>query len=268
MSKRFRFIARQSRHLFVVFAAPLLLLGTGYAIYSQQLSLNGSAAKPAYSSSQNVWMTYVATYGSSGGRVVYNITATIQNKGATAIESWALSFDMPSDFTSFSCASTVSCSTSGARATAINGTSNGTIAAGGSTQFTLTFRSYTANYQLQNIAVSGVQVVVYQTISGLTASRSVGTRTKSGNRYYWPYSFTVTNNSGASVSKWRITANWSSTETVSSMATTVSYMTTTSTITILSKTAVANGQNFVFTSSLSSTNSAWALSGMTIQGAY
>lgn len=256
------------RHALLLLAIPLALSGTGYALFTQNLAINTHATQPAYVATSNLLMTYTTSTGSQGSKIVYTETITIKYNGTATITAWQLMFDMPSDFTQFSCASTVSCSTSGVTATIVNGSGNGTINPGGTVTFTVNFTSYTAGYILQNIHVSGTLALTYQTMSGLTMSVSAGTRTKSGKWYYWPYTFTVTNNTGQFLRGWRIQASWSSsTNAVSSMGSTVSYTTSTTQLTILSMAGISTGTSFQFNGTLGSTRSTWTLSGYSIQGA-
>jgi hypothetical protein len=213
--------------------------------------------------------TYSTSYGSVGGKTVFNITGVVKNNGTATVTAWLLSFDMPSDFSNITCGTTVTCSNSGVTATINNGSGNGTIAAGASVTFTYSFRSSLTKYTLQNISIAGTVPSGYQTISGLTVTASAGTRTKSGKWYYWPYTFTVTNNSGSALSAWRIQTPWSSsTNAVNSMPANVNYVVAATQLTMLSTTSIANGTNFVYTASLGSTSSTWALTGYTIQGSY
>lgn len=258
------------RHVLLLLVIPIALSGTTYALFSQQLSVNASTDKPAYTSSNNTNMSYTVSSYLQATKTVYTYTITVKNNNATStITAWQLQFDIPSDFTQFSCASTVSCATSSARVTVNNGTGNGTLAAGATTSFTVNFTSYTAGYVLQNIVIAGTIQAVYQTISGLTMTATAGTRTKSGKWYYWPYTITVTNNSGSTISQWRIQATWSSsTNAVSSMPSTVNYVVAATQLTILSITSVANGASFQFVPTLGSTSSSWVLSGYSVQGIY
>lgn len=269
MSTRRRFLTRQLRHLVALLLIPILLASTGYALFSQQLSINTLTSRPGYQASQNMAVTYSVVYGTQGQNITYAITMVVKNNGATATESWSVLFDLPSaGWSNFGCASSVNCSTNGNRATIVSGSGNGTISSGGQTSFTFNFRSPVDQYQLQNINVSAVTQVVYQNISGLTYNRTIGTRTKKGKNYSWPYTFTVSNNSGQAITRWRIQATWGSSETVAAMASTVDYVAAVPQLTILSKTGMNNGTNFVFTATLSSTNKNWSLPAGTIQGTF
>ncbi len=265
---RYRRTSETFRHILMLLAIPLALMSTGYALFSQQLTISANGNKPAYSSSNNVIITYSKTYGTQGQKTVINFAVTVKNTGSSSITAWQAAFDVPTDYAQLSCANTVSCSTSGARVTVVNGSGNGTIAAGGTTAFTFSFNTASSDWILQNVAVAGTVTAVYQTISGLTVSTSAGTRTKSGKNYYWPYTFTVTNNSGSAISAWRIQAPWSSANTITNLSSTVNYVATTSQLTLLSTTGMTNSTTFQFTATLSSTSSAYTFTGYTIQGSY
>jgi hypothetical protein len=254
----------------MLLAIPLVLTGTGYALFSQQLSVNTTTTNPAYTTSNNLQFSYTKTLSTQGQKTVFTIVGTVKNLGTTNTASWQVMFDMPADFGNFTCDSAAVCSTSGATATIKNGTGNGTIPTGGTVSFTISFSSSSTNYTLQNLSVAGTVPAVYQTISGLTLSVTHGNSTKAQGTYSWPYTFTVTNNSGSPLQAWRITAPWNTTttNTVTSMSSTVNYLTNATQITILSTTGLANGSSIVFNATFTSKASTWALTGSAIQGAY
>lgn len=257
------------RHIVMLLAIPLALTSSGYALFSQQLSIDSNATKPAYSSSNNVILTYTKVLGSQGGRTTYDFTVTVKNIGTVATQSWQAGFDIPSDFVQFSCDGTVSCSTNADRVSVSSGAGNGAISPGGSIDFNFSFASYSPDWTLQNVTIAGTLPLVYQTIPGLTVSATPGTRTKNKNWFYWPYSFVVTNNSGSTISAWRIQANWStSTNQVSSMDASVNYVEDPTQLTILSTSGMADSTTFPFSGVLGSTDGTWVLSGVTIQGVY
>lgn len=253
----------------MLLAIPLALTSTGYALFSQQLSIDTNATKPAYSSSNNVIMTYTKVLGSQGGRTTYDFTVTVSNIGTETTESWQAGFDIPSDFVQFSCDSTVSCSTIADRVSVSSGPGNGAISPGGSINFTFSFASYSTDWTLQNVTIAGTLPLAFQTIPGLTVGFTSGTRTKDKKWYDWPYDFTVTNNSGSYISAWRIQANWSSSSNrVTSMDSSVNYVEGTTQLTILSTSGMADSTTFPFSSVLGSTDQNWTLTGVTIQGVY
>lgn len=256
------------KNILILLAIPLALSSTGYAIFSQQLSVIGDSANVAYYSTQHLDLTYTKSVSASGSDWVYTMSPmTVKNNGTLATLTWQVKFDIPTGATQFSCTN-ANCTQSGVTVTAVNTGTNGSIAAGSSTNFSCTFKTNISNYSLQNIYVSGTLVLVYQTMAGLTMGRSIGTRTKSGKWYYWPYTITVYNSSGYAIRGWRITASWSSTtNVVSSMASTVNYTTSATQLTITSKTGMNNGTTFPFAATLGSTNMNWTLSGYAVQGA-
>jgi hypothetical protein len=255
------------RDIILLMIVPILCIGTGYALYTQKLTVDGTGRGVTYASSQGLFVSYAKIVTPSGPNWSYSITFIVKNNGTSKIGSWQVGFTMPTGSTSLSCAASVTCTAAGMAVIAYSTTSNKTINAGAQRSFTASFIAPVSNAVLQDLSVSGYYANTYQDIPGLTTSFTTGTRTKSGQWYYWPYNFTVTNNSTIAVSAWRITATWSSTTNrVQSMATTVNYTTTATKLTITSKTAVAKNATFNFTSSLGSTNGAWVLSGVAIQG--
>lgn len=256
------------RPVLMLVAIPLAISGTGYALFSQQLSVNASASKPAYSATQNLSLSYTKSTSPQGQNFNYTVNLTLQYNGTGTIESWQVLFDLPSDFSQFGCSASVSCSTTGVTATILNGSGNGTINPGGTVNFTVTFKTSDPAYSLQNMNISGVLARVWQTLPGLTATAVAGTRTKSGKWYSWPYTFTVTNNSGQTITAWRIVAPWStSTNRVNSMAGTVTYVESATNITIVRSATMNSGTNFQFTGNLGSTNQNYSFTGYTVEGA-
>jgi hypothetical protein len=174
---------------------------------------------------------------------------------------------LPAGYSSPSCTN-ATCTQASNVNTAVNTGTNGTINPGATVVYTFTFTYSQSSYKFTNISISGTLVPIYQTVTGLTMTAVAGTRAKHGNTYTWPYTITVTNNSGQNLAGWRIIATWSATETVASMPATVTYTTTTTQITINSTQAINTGTNFVFSPSFSSTNSGWALTGYSVQGQF
>lgn len=257
------------RHIIMLVTIPLVLTSTGYALFSQNLSLHANATKPTYTSSQNLLLTYTKTVAPSGSNWLYTINATVTNTSSTRTASaWQATFTLPSGYSSITCTN-ATCSQASNVNTAVNTGTNGTINTNGTVSFTFTFISSQQNYIFTSIGVSGTLTPIYQTVSGLTVSASAGTRTKSGKWYTWPYTITVTNASGQNLAGWRVLIPWDTTSNqVSSIPTTVNYTEATTQLTIMSKQAITTGTNFQFVANLSSTNSAWVMSGYTVEGQF
>lgn len=252
------------KHLFILLAYPLLFLSVGYALYAQSISINARSNKPAYSATPSMSMSYTTTQTPSGSLIIYNITATVKNIGAGSVSRWQVKFNLPSDYSQFSCATGVTCTTSGATVTVNSGTGNSALAAGASTTFSFTFRSAVQNYQLQNLYVVGVESS-FHTISGLTvtAARTSGSILSTSSTYQ----FTVTNNSGQTVKAWRITAGgWSNANNVTTMDARVQWIDLGTSLVIIGTPSIANGGNFVFTSQVSSGLLWGGLNNVTIVG--
>lgn len=252
----------------MLLALPLAISSTGYALFSQQLTINAQTGKPAYNSSQYMYATYTKTETAQGSNTLYNFNPiTITNKGVTGVTAWQLEFDVPSDASQITCPTSVTCSRSVNTETIVNGTGNGTIAAGGNTTFTFSFVSATARYTLQNIYISGTYSTAYQTISGLTIGNVKGTTSKKGSTTTYPYTFTVTNSTGQNLSAWQAVCTWTALPTSTiTVDTTVNYVTSSANITFSSKTALNTGSNIAFNGSFATTTSGWTISSCTVQG--
>ncbi len=239
------------RRVLMLIAIPLLLSSTGYALFSQQLSIDGTTAKPSYTYSQNLLMTYdkVVTVFNTR-RWEYNLTVTISNLGTKNTDSWHLTFDTPANVNGIKCFDDTVCVEDGnGHFTIDNGNSTGLILAGGSVSFTMRFRLKTDTYTLDNINVSGTYAPNYQSLPGLTTAYVTGSRNKHQGLFYWYQTFTVTNNSGFDLDNWRIIAGWDSSYAVwaNGTDTTINYFEDTSEIRMLSTTPLLDGDSFVFT---------------------
>lgn len=253
------------RDIVMILAIPLALMSTGYALFTQKLTVTASTSGVTYTSSQNLSVRYSKTVTQSGGSWNYSLLFTVTNGGTGSIGSWQVGYDLPTGTTNHVCTS-VTCAQTGMVVTANSTVSNGTLAPGGQTTFTVTFTAPLQRSVLQNLKISGLYASTYQAIPGLTMTATPGARTKVKNYYYWPYTIVVSNNSAFNVGNWRITASWSSANAVRTMPTTVNYTTTTSQIIITSKTSVAKGATFQFVPSLGSTSTSWVLSNYVIEG--
>jgi hypothetical protein len=250
-------------------AIPLAITSVGYALFTQNLSINTSTIKPAYSSSQGLRVTYSRSVAPAGQNFTHTLNPiTISNLGGTGVTAWQFVFTLPAGYSNLSCTN-ATCTPSGNVITMVNSGSNGTINPGGSVTVSMSFRTSLQRYTLQNVSISGTLVLTYQTISGLTVSRTVGARTKSGQWYRWPYTFTVTNNTGQTLRAWRITATpWApATNRVNLMPAGVTFVSGASSL-VMTRVATFNtGTNYVFTTNLESTDINWALTAYPVEGA-
>ena len=257
---------RSLRQIIILMAIPILLSGVGYAIFSQDLSINAKTSNVAYSSSQNLIMTYVDTVTSHGNRWRHNLEITLKNNGSTSTSSWSVTFHVPDDASQLSCQNTVACSKDGDEVTVSSTTDSGVINAGSELVFTLSFRSGLEKYTLQQIHISGVIEVTYETIDGLTVVVTQGNRTKPNRWYEWPVTIRVVNQSGSAVSGWRVSMNWNSgTDQVNSMPSNLTYITNASQLVITGANSIASSSNYEFTTILRSTDANWTANA-TVQG--
>lgn len=262
-------LASPIKHILMLIAIPLVLTSTGYALFSQQLSIDANADNPAYSSSDNLLLTYTRTVTQVGASWQYDISATIKNTSSTrSLSAWQATFSLPADYSNVVCAN-ANCSQANGINTAVNTGTNGSIAASGSVNFSFSFQSAQQNYVFPALTVSGTLVPIYQPVSGLTATNTTGTRTQSGSWYTWPFTFTVTNNSGQDLAGWRLLIPWdTTTNQVSSMPSTVDYVESSTQLTIMSKQALVNGTSFQFTANLSSTDPNYVLPSYSVEGQF
>lgn len=249
-------------------SAPLLLVGTSFALFSQNLSIHSFTSKPAYTSSQGLRLTYAKSTAYQAGSYMYTNTMTVANTGSSGVSSWQVTFLVPVGTSNLVCEASVTCTLSGTLVTVHSTAINGAIDPLSSKQFSLSFLTSPPDYTLQDINISGVLAAQYQTINGLSVTATPGKRSKSGSNFLWPYTFNVTNNSGKTVTAWRITTNWSlaNGNAVATMSSTVNYTTSATQLIITSKTGIANGSSFQFSSSLQASGGNWSLSGVSIQG--
>lgn len=196
---------------------------------------------------------------------------TIKNNGVTSITAWQFQVTLPSDVTTVNCApSTVAVCSYNATSkvlTVTNGSSNGTIAAGGSTTINnavtpIKFTTATANYVLQNVTVSATYAATYETISGLTVTVTKGKKT--GGKY--PVTVTITNNSGQNISGWQVTIPTTATCT-STVQTGITYTCTTTVLTYTGAAiAIASGAQYTFSTTVTYTPNTWNVTGAAVKG--
>ena len=255
--------------LALLLAIPLALTSVGYALFSQNLAIGTSTTKPSYTSSQGLRVTYSRSVAPAGQNFTHTLNPiTISNLGGTAVTAWQFVFTLPAGYSNLSCTN-ATCTANGNIITMVNTGTNGTINPGGSITVSMSFRTSLQTYTLQDVSISGTLALTYQTISGLTVTRTVGARTKSGQWFRWPYTFTITNNSGQTLQAWRITATpWApATNRVNLMPAGVTFVSGASSL-VMSRTAsFPSGTNYQFTTNLESTNINWALTTYPVEGA-
>lgn len=256
------------RHSLALILLPVFLMGVAYALLSQNLSIHGAASDVGYIASQSLLATYGKTETFSGGSYTYSITMTVKNNGSASVSNWSLGFAVPTDTTSLSCPASVSCSLSGQTATITDIVPATVLVAGSSKIFTFNFTSATPQYTLQSVTIQGTPVITLQPISGLTVQKVAGTRIKQGKNYTYPYTFTVTNTSGNTVTAWQVVANYSRLPTATTVDTTVGYTTSAAAVTFTSLTSLANGSSITFNASFKTKLATWTVGTMLILGSY
>lgn len=252
----------------VLIIIPLTLTSVGYALFSQNLSVNTTTIKPSYSSSEGLRVTYSRSVAPVGGNWTHTLNPiTITNYGGVGVTDWRFVFTLPEGFTNLSCTN-ATCTINGQVVTMVNTGTNGTIIPAGSISVSMSYTTSLQRYTLQDVSISGTLALTFQNMAGLTVSRTVGARTKLGQWYRWPYNFTVTNNTGLTLRAWRITGTpWNtSSNRVNSITATVNYISGASSLTMDRTATFATGTNYAFTANLESTDINWALTAYPVQG--
>lgn len=251
----------------LLLAMPALIVGTSYALFSQTLTIDGEGDLPQYVSNNYTVWTYTKSATLSAGNYTYKLNPfVITNRGVTSITAWKVMFTVPADTTAITCPTTVTCSINNTTHV-VTITRTTTIAAGASstinnTSNSIRFITATANYIPQNVDVSATYSTAYATIAGLTVVATAGT--KSGGAF--PLTVTITNNSGQPISGWQVTVptTRSCTSTVPSG---VTYTCTTSVLTYTgAAVAIANGAQYQFNTTVTTTATTWTTSGAAVKG--
>jgi hypothetical protein len=251
--------------MLLLFSIPLALSGVSYALFSQNLNVNGTVTDPVYVATQYLFLTYTKTITTVSGLKNYSVPMTVKNNGPTSVTAWQIKVDLPADTTIYTCPTSVTCTKTGQTLIINNGSGNGTIAKNATRSFTMSFRTAITDYTLQNVYISGTYIAGFQTITGLTVGVVQGTRTKVGSVFRWPVTFTVTNSSGFNLSAWQITVPWTTARSVISMPAGVTYTTNATQLLITSTVPINTGTNYVFTATLGSTGSNWTVTA-TVKG--
>ena len=267
-------MGKQSRHkrpllrqLSLLLAMPLFITGVSYALFSQTLTINSNGQLPQYVSNNYTVWTYTKTATLAGSTYTYKLNPfVITNKGVTSITAWQVTFSVPNDTTAITCPSTVTCSINNTTHV-VTITRTVTIAAGAAstinnTSNSIRFTTTTANYALQNVTVSATYSTAYATITGLTVVATAGT--KSGGAF--PLTVTITNNSGQDISGWKVTVPTTKTCT-STVPTGVTYTCTASVLTYTgAAVAIANGAQYQFNTTVTTTMTTWRTTGAAVKG--
>ncbi len=105
--RKYRVVIRQLVSLVIV---PLVCMGTAYALFSQQLSVDATGPSVSYTASNSMFMTYSSS--SSGvGPYTYTINPlTLYNNHINDTAEWTVTFVVPVDVSSVTCGTAVSCS--------------------------------------------------------------------------------------------------------------------------------------------------------------
>ena len=243
-------------------------MGTGYALFTQDLSIQSTARNVSYAASDDLFFTYNKTVFGQGGDWLYSIDpATIENNGSSSVQSWQLQVTLPSGTTNLVCDASVSCNLSGTALSITPLPALATINASSQITFAFSFEAPGADYSLEDIILGSQAPATFQQITGLSTTSSRGTRTKGGTGFHWPFTFTITNNSGQSLNAWRVSIDWTTANFIQSMPTNVNYTTSSNQLIITSTQPLSNGNSFQFTPELGTSQGGnWDITGMVTEG--
>lgn len=255
------------RQMGLLLAMPLLVVSATYALFSQQLSVDTAVSSVAYISNNYTTVTYTKTATFAAGVYTYKLNPfVIKNNGVTSITAWQVQFTVPNDTTAITCPTTVTCTINNTTHV-VTITRTVTIAAGASstinnTSNSIRFTSTVAYYTPQNVNISATYSTAYVAIPGLTVVATASP--KSGGAF--PLSVVITNNSGQPISGWRVTIPTTKTCT----STVPAGVTYTCTSTVLTYTGaaipIANGSQYSFSTSVTSTMTTWTTTGAAVKG--
>ncbi len=255
------------RQLGLLVMMPFLVMGMSYALFSQNLTVNGNESSVAYVSNNYTTWTYTKTATLAAGIYTYRLNPfVIKNNGVTSITAWRVTFVVPADTTAITCPTTVVCSINNTTHT-VTITRTVTIAKGASSTINNTgnsirFTTATANYIPQNVVVSATYATTYVAITGLTVVATAGTKVGGA----FPLTVTISNNSGQPISGWRVTVPTTRTCT-STVATGVTYTCTTTVLTYTgAAVAIPAGGQYVLNTTVTTTMTTWPTTGAAVTG--
>ncbi|HMS93528.1 MAG TPA: cellulose binding domain-containing protein [Candidatus Saccharibacteria bacterium] len=245
---------------------PFLMMSVGYALFSQNLQIGGTARTVAQDSNGDPNapnLTVSATRSIYGtGPFQYQFNVTISNIGAVAATGWEVRFNVPTAVTGLSCWN-ASCQLSSLTLIFENASHNGAIPPGGSTSFGVQFTSTNGTLTFNDAIVIGESGAgpdsQYQVVSGLTATMTPGTGWTSGGKYIRQYSITVRNNTGQRVKGWRIyVTNWNSTTHTVESIWSATYISEPTVLKMTNGSQLENNATFSFGGQIGMPSSSWA----------
>ena len=122
-TRRFRKDRVLIKYIATLLMIPVLMVSAGYALFSQNLTINATGAIVSYVSNQYMTVTYTKTATLATGLYTYKRTPmVIKNNGVTGVTAWQVSFTVPADMSAMACptATTASCSQAGTTVTISN----------------------------------------------------------------------------------------------------------------------------------------------------
>ncbi|OYX43193.1 hypothetical protein B7Y94_02205 [Candidatus Saccharibacteria bacterium 32-49-12] len=240
-------------HKIVLLALPLLIVGAVYAAQTQSLNIVTRTVKPGYNIQHGMTMTYEI------GEPVqvsiftdFPIALTIVNNGPVPVESIEIEL-YGVNFNGIACDPSLLCTYDQQLSQLYirNNAINRFIQPGNSYVYNMTIRNSSTDRPLfDHISISGIQNNPLTTIPGLSTTHSMGARSKSGRNWVWPVTFTVSNDTGASLSFWELSIGWSVNEGVVSFPPDVTYVVEGNTLMVSRLATFPDSSSYQFTATL------------------
>lgn len=213
MSRRYHLT--HTRALVAALILPILVIGGGYALFSQNLSIQGTAtAEVSSAQTPSLQISWTIQKWQSGNTWSYNVTAQVKNIGTIAVTGWEAKVTLPVSLSALHCWNG-DCSLTATTLTIQNMSYNGSIAPNATADFGMSFTTDSGSLSFSNYTVTGDSGQTsdsdFVAIPGLTATMSYQNGWQSGGEYIKQYDVEVSNNSGSRVKAWRIEiSNWNS----------------------------------------------------------
>lgn len=210
-----RYPLTHTRAFVAALILPILVIGGGYALFSQNLSVQGTAtANVSSAQTPSLQVTWTVQKWQAGSSWSYNVTAQVKNTGTVAVTGWHVTVTLPASITGLNCWNG-DCSLTGTTLNIENMNYNGSLAPNATTDFGMSFTSASDALSFSNYVANGDTPETNNNnltdIAGLTATMTYQNGWQANGGYVKQYTVTVTNNSASKVKAWRVeVSNWDS----------------------------------------------------------
>lgn len=257
-----RYPLTHARSIVIALILPILVIGGGYALFSQNLSIQGTAtAEVSSAQAPSLQFAWTMQKWQSNGVWSYNVTGQVKNTGTIAATGWTITVTLPSTITGLNCWNG-DCSITSTSLMIQNMNYNGSINPGATADFGMSFTANSDTVSFSNYMVKGdsPQTVSnnLSSINGLTVKMVYDNGWQANGGYVTQYTVMVTNNSGTKVKTWRTeVSNWdSATQSVVNIWN-ASYTSEQTRLLMMSTGALANGASTSFGVQLQASSASW-----------